>query len=378
MEEFEPPAAGGNALSGLDVLVVGGGPDSRSRLRRFLTSLVASVREAGDGAEGLEAFAARPSGAVLVDISHPGMGGLEMVRRIRSESRDMPVIILADDPGAEEMRQALRLGVRDCLLQPVSGDDLLAALAQAANDNPRREAGWRMLADHPGAGLSLRDGDGRLRRANRAFCDILGFDSPEEAVDTLRNIDQQLYASPGRSAEVAASAEPMVSQVYGRDGDALWVSESLRPVEVDGRTFLQGVMVDVTSAREAEESLSATLRMFQKVLDTTPDAVVVLDTEHQVILANDAFAADLGLDKEDALGLPVEEFLTPLADEDDGRTEGSHLDAFFHSPREHNLVLSDASGMLRLGTLKPFYGEDDDLLGALLQLRKEELTGLAG
>jgi len=62
-------------------------------LKRFLESQGYEVIEAANGADGLLAVARDAPSAVVLDVTMPDLSGLEVLRRIRSSDRTVPVIL---------------------------------------------------------------------------------------------------------------------------------------------------------------------------------------------------------------------------------------------------------------------------------------------
>jgi DNA-binding response OmpR family regulator len=82
----------------------------------------------GDGKTGLmEAFAARPA-LILVDLRMPGMGGVEVCKRIRSAGAQIPIIVLS--AVGEEMDKVLLLEIvaDDYVTKPFGTRELLARI----------------------------------------------------------------------------------------------------------------------------------------------------------------------------------------------------------------------------------------------------------
>jgi len=89
-----------------DVLIVDDDPDTRDVLRRSLSREGWIVREATNGAEGLEQLAKARPAVILLDLMMPEMNGFEMLRMLRQNSnwRDVPVVIITSkDLSREEL-----------------------------------------------------------------------------------------------------------------------------------------------------------------------------------------------------------------------------------------------------------------------------------
>ena len=95
---------------------------------------------ANSGDEGLRVTEQDPPDAVFLDITMPGMDGIEVLRRIRERSPDLPVIILSGWGSEAQLAAARELGVTDVLQKPAPLKNLsqtLARLQQIAGDTRR-------------------------------------------------------------------------------------------------------------------------------------------------------------------------------------------------------------------------------------------------
>jgi two-component system, LytTR family, response regulator len=115
----------------LRTLVVDDEPVARKVLREELESIadVEIVGEADDGISALEQIVSRRPDLVLLDLQMPGMGGLDVVRKIRGGAR-LPaiVIVTAYDKYALE---AFEAGAVDYLLKPIGQERLVEAVERA-------------------------------------------------------------------------------------------------------------------------------------------------------------------------------------------------------------------------------------------------------
>jgi len=123
----------------LKTLIVDDEPVARKILREELESLddVEIVGEADNGAEALDKIAACRPDLVLLDLQMPGMGGLDVVRKLK-HGPSMPVIVIVTAYDKYAL-QAFDAGAIDYLLKPV-GQDRLAEAVERAKRVTGREA----------------------------------------------------------------------------------------------------------------------------------------------------------------------------------------------------------------------------------------------
>lgn len=90
------------------------------------------IQPSGD--RGLAAAAAEPPAVVLLDVMLPGMSGLEVLRRLRSdpETEGCPVVVLSNSAGLPvQVEEASRLGVIDWMVKSTTTPRELAARLDA-------------------------------------------------------------------------------------------------------------------------------------------------------------------------------------------------------------------------------------------------------
>jgi two-component system, chemotaxis family, chemotaxis protein CheY len=129
-------------LEALRVLIVDDEPAMRKVTRSLLQAIgVKDISEAGDCGSGLAAIRAGAPDIVIVDWQMPGASGADFMRQLRSPRDfpypDVPVIMLTGHGERSRVVEAVRLGVNEFLLKPVSTNALLARVI-AILTKPRR------------------------------------------------------------------------------------------------------------------------------------------------------------------------------------------------------------------------------------------------
>lgn len=107
----------------------------RQGLRWMLRSddAVEVVAEAGDGATLLELLDRVECDVVLLDLSMPGMSGLDVLGALRAAGRTLPVVVLTMHDDAGHVDRALALGASGYLLKSAPRDEILRALSAAVS-----------------------------------------------------------------------------------------------------------------------------------------------------------------------------------------------------------------------------------------------------
>lgn len=118
-------------LAATRVLIVDDEYFSRKVIRTLLLSIgVTDIHDADEGMKGLHAITTVMPDLVLVDWEMPGLDGAEFVRRVRSPDSfplpNVPIIMLTGHAERRRVVEAVRLGVHEYLLKPVSSNALRA------------------------------------------------------------------------------------------------------------------------------------------------------------------------------------------------------------------------------------------------------------
>lgn len=91
------------------------------------------VSTAADGQEVVEALAdAGPNGQpdlILLDAMMPRMSGLDVLRTLREDGSEIPILIVSAHREVETLNQAENLGANACVAKPIDFEDLLGRIA---------------------------------------------------------------------------------------------------------------------------------------------------------------------------------------------------------------------------------------------------------
>ncbi len=101
------------------------------------------VETAGDGAAGLDAAHRFRPDAVILDVMMPGMDGTGLMRRLRADGIDAPVLFLTARGEVDEKVSALTLGADDYITKPFSLEELIARLRAVLRRAGRLDEGAR-------------------------------------------------------------------------------------------------------------------------------------------------------------------------------------------------------------------------------------------
>ncbi|MDQ3721176.1 MAG: response regulator transcription factor [Actinomycetota bacterium] len=145
------------------VLVVEDDADIAGVLRRLLGMEGYDVRIAGDGDAALDEASVFEPDAVVLDLGLPGVDGVEVCRRLRSDG-DVPILILTAREGVDSRVEGLDSGADDYLVKPFEREELLARLRALLRRRPPRGSAFLTSGD-----IRLNPATREVFRADRAL-----------------------------------------------------------------------------------------------------------------------------------------------------------------------------------------------------------------
>jgi len=90
------------------------------------------VDSALNGEEALARLVEKEFEVVILDVMMPGLGGLEVLRQIKSTHPNTQVILLTGHGATREGIEGMRLGAFDYLIKPVDIEEMLEKMKEAA------------------------------------------------------------------------------------------------------------------------------------------------------------------------------------------------------------------------------------------------------
>ncbi|PSM37258.1 DNA-binding response regulator [Streptomyces dioscori] len=106
-------------------------------VRRYLEHEGHAVTVVGDGRTALETVRHREPDLVVLDVMMPGADGLDVVRILRAERREVPVLMLTARSTEDDLLLGLDLGADDYMTKPFSPRELTARVRTLLRRNRR-------------------------------------------------------------------------------------------------------------------------------------------------------------------------------------------------------------------------------------------------
>ncbi len=136
---------------------------------------------------------------------------------------------------------------------------------------------YRDTFNHAIEGIFRSTFEGQWIEVNPSLAKIYGYDSPEELMANVQDLNTQNYLDPQRRASFVqqmrevGSVSDFQSEVRRRDGSAIWIAEFARIVtdEQGMALYFEGSVIDISASKRAELSLRKNEEEFRLLIETT-------------------------------------------------------------------------------------------------------------
>ncbi|MBI4798558.1 MAG: PAS domain S-box protein, partial [Desulfarculus sp.] len=167
---------------------------------------------------------------------------------------------------------------------------------------------FRQVFAQAALGMALVSPQGRFLRVNRHLCEMLGYSEHEfSALDLTQLVHPEDLEATQRHLANLPRGPRVVQQerrFLHRYGHALWVLVKSTLVHgQDGRLeYLISLYMDITQQKVAEAALSESEEKYRTIFETAGSAMVIMEEDTTILLANTEFARLTGTRKEDLNG----------------------------------------------------------------------------
>jgi two-component system, cell cycle sensor histidine kinase and response regulator CckA len=291
------------------VLLVDAAAVSREMLTQAVRKVLpdAQVTAVGNEESFTHVLHSHNPDVVVTDYALGWCTGLDVIRRVRGQWPECPVVMVAGSGDEAVAVEAMKLGAADYVLKSdLHIGRLPAAIKSALNSREERlatrsaERRYRSLFEHLPMAVYRATFGGTIIDANQAFVDLFGWERP---VDAIGESMVSLYVEPSDRERVvrdlldAGEVRGRVVRLRRTDGRELWGDLTVRVLDdLSGHRVVEGMVRDITEERGAQQQA----RLLASALEAAADAIVVTDTTGAIEWINPSYTAITGYDLEEA------------------------------------------------------------------------------
>jgi len=123
-------------MKNLKILLVDDEEEFVTTLAERLELRGLQARVALNGEAALKMIEADTPEIVILDVMMPGIGGFEVLRRIKAQHPQLPVILLTGRGSEKEGVKGMQLGAFDYLMKPLNIEELIKKMQEAIESHP--------------------------------------------------------------------------------------------------------------------------------------------------------------------------------------------------------------------------------------------------
>lgn len=199
---------------------------------------------------------------------------LRLQKRVKGrkagEATFLPFLLVTPRQNVRIIRRHIGKTVDELLISPIEKVELQARVEIGLRTRrlsldlqKQGEDKYRHIFENAIEGIFQTTPEGRLLTANPALARILGYDSPEELIQTITDLQQQLFVDPAKRSEFQRQLETtgvvqrFEAQLYRKDGSMCWNAVNTGAVRGTRGAVLyyEGTVEDITERKEAEAAL---------------------------------------------------------------------------------------------------------------------------
>jgi len=190
------------------LLLVEDDPNLSRSLAAQLEQAGYSVEKSTDGREGLYYAREYPVDLAIVDLGLPSMSGVELIKQLRADGKEYPILVLTARDRWQDKVEVLKLGADDYVVKPFNVEELLARVDALL----RRAGGWAQ--SELVCGPITLDTRGQEVKVNGAKLDLTSFEY---------KLLEYLMLHAGEVLSKTQITEALYSEDFERDSNVIEV-----------------------------------------------------------------------------------------------------------------------------------------------------------
>jgi PAS domain S-box-containing protein len=162
--------------------------------------------------------------------------------------------------------------------------------------------------------ILLMDSDFKIIEANDKALDAYKYDRKELIGNNISILlaDSSLRSLPENQKIINENGFSLFETLHKRrDGTEFPVEISARKVDIEGVTYYQSIMRDITERKNSEEILLESEEKFRKVFEDSPIGMLLTGKDMSILRANNSFCNMLGYSESELYGSTFRRFTHP-------------------------------------------------------------------
>ena len=175
----------------------------------------------------------------------------------------------------------------------------------------KSEEKYRSIFENAVEGMFQATPEGKYLSVNSAYARMCGFESPEEMIAEIDDIQSDLYVDPDDRNTIKLLYEQIgvvrnfETQLKRKDGQKIWISANARAVRDDRGKILyyEGTVKDITERKLAVDALRQSERRFSIAFHESPTPTIISSVaKGRYVDVNRSFLTMLGYQREEVIG----------------------------------------------------------------------------
>ena len=267
----------------LKLLYVEDNDNAREATLMIFEEFFSTIVTAINGADALEKFD-ESFDLIITDINMPKMNGLDMIKVIRENNKEIPILVLSAHNESGFFLDSIKLGVDGYLLKPIDIEQFLSSLnkiiskvtlANAALNNLNLLKQYQEVTDM-NAIVSKTDLNGNITYVNDTFCTLCEY-SRDELIGKNHNIIRHPNNSKDLFKEIWNTVKTQKNIWHGtiknisKTGKSFYLKTTIKPI-----LDLNGEILEYISIKNDITDVMNQERLLLDIIDFMYEPIIVL------------------------------------------------------------------------------------------------------